>query len=186
MLQARIGLVKLLQNFEFNTCSRTQIPLKYSPSKLVLSPENGVWLKINKLSWDNRPLNGYFQFEKKKHNFTESYVTLLSLNEVPWWHLWYLVSIISENRWKSVHFAKLWSRVCQFFVWFSLFSKNFLPFFCAKICIQFWCEKKSRTSFYCWIYMIYFKNLVRFFNGVQKKQATLAWKRKKIQNVEFI
>ncbi|XP_031624600.1 probable cytochrome P450 6a20 [Contarinia nasturtii] len=46
MLQARIGLVKLLQNFEFSTCTRTQIPIKYSPKKLVLSPENGVWLKI--------------------------------------------------------------------------------------------------------------------------------------------
>lgn len=52
MLQARIGLVKLLQNFEFSTCDRTQIPIKYSPTKLVLSPENGTWLKITSLKHD--------------------------------------------------------------------------------------------------------------------------------------
>ncbi|XP_055312119.1 cytochrome P450 6a8-like [Sitodiplosis mosellana] len=50
MLQARIGLAILLQNFEFSTCSRTQIPIKYSPKKLVLSPENGTWLKVNKVT----------------------------------------------------------------------------------------------------------------------------------------
>ncbi|XP_031631295.1 cytochrome P450 6A1-like [Contarinia nasturtii] len=49
MLQARIGVVKLLQNFELSTCSRTQIPIKYSPKKLFLEPENGTWLKITKI-----------------------------------------------------------------------------------------------------------------------------------------
>lgn len=46
MMQARIGLVKLLQNFEFSICGRTQIPMKYCPKKLVLSPVSGTWLKI--------------------------------------------------------------------------------------------------------------------------------------------
>lgn len=49
MVQARIGLVKLLHNFEFSICARTQIPVKYSPKKLVLSPENGIWLKVTQL-----------------------------------------------------------------------------------------------------------------------------------------
>lgn len=49
MTQTRIGLVKLLQNFEFSTCSRTQIPIKYSSTILVLSPDNGTWLKVKKI-----------------------------------------------------------------------------------------------------------------------------------------
>lgn len=47
ILQAKIGLVKLLQSFEFSTCARTVIPLKYNPKKLILSPDNGVWLKLS-------------------------------------------------------------------------------------------------------------------------------------------
>lgn len=47
ILQAKIGLVKLLQHFEFSTCSRTPIPIKYSAKKLVLSPDNGMWLNIS-------------------------------------------------------------------------------------------------------------------------------------------
>lgn len=50
LTQTRIGLVKLLQNFEFSTCSRTQIPIKYSSKSIILSPENGNWLKITKIS----------------------------------------------------------------------------------------------------------------------------------------
>lgn len=49
-LEAKVGLVKLLQNFEFSTCTRSEIPIKYSPKKLVLSPENGVWLKVTKIT----------------------------------------------------------------------------------------------------------------------------------------
>ncbi len=46
MLQIRLGLVKLLENFEFSTCTRTQIPIKYNPKNVILSPENGTWLII--------------------------------------------------------------------------------------------------------------------------------------------
>lgn len=49
MLQTRIAIVKLLQNFEFSICSRTQIPLKFSSKSLFLSPEDGNWLKIKKI-----------------------------------------------------------------------------------------------------------------------------------------
>lgn len=49
MLEARIALVKLLQNFKFTTCTRTQIPVKYHKTKLVITPENGMWLKLQKI-----------------------------------------------------------------------------------------------------------------------------------------
>lgn len=49
ILDSKIGLVKLLQNFEFSVCSRTQIPVKYNAKKLILSPESDVWLKITKI-----------------------------------------------------------------------------------------------------------------------------------------
>lgn len=49
LMQTRIGLVKLLQNFEFSTCARTQIPFKYSLTSIIHSPENGTWLKIKKI-----------------------------------------------------------------------------------------------------------------------------------------
>lgn len=46
MFQARIALVKLLQNFEFSTCARTQIPMRYKINHVILTPENGMWLKM--------------------------------------------------------------------------------------------------------------------------------------------
>lgn len=49
MLESRISLIKLLQNFEFSICSRTQIPLKYSPQKFVLSPSCSTWLKVTRV-----------------------------------------------------------------------------------------------------------------------------------------
>lgn len=46
ILQVRIALVKLLQQFEFSTCSKTQIPIKYNPARLLLAPIDGIWLKV--------------------------------------------------------------------------------------------------------------------------------------------
>lgn len=137
MLQARIGLVKLLQHFEFTTCTRTQIPLKYSPSKLVLSPENGLWLKINKLPWDNRQLNGCFQFGKI--NFMEKHKKKIVSKGVTWQSALMIFMIFSQyylmNRCKEKE-KKLksswlcwivWSRVCRIFIY--CFRRFFLPFF---------------------------------------------------------
>lgn len=45
LLQMRVGLVKLLSNFEFSTCNRTEVPLKYDENKNVLRP-NQVWLNV--------------------------------------------------------------------------------------------------------------------------------------------
>lgn len=50
MMQAKIGLVVLLKNFVFSTTPKTDIPLEFSSLKLVLSPKNGVWLKLTPVS----------------------------------------------------------------------------------------------------------------------------------------
>lgn len=49
ILQVRIALVKLLQQFEFSTCPQTPIPMKYNPARLLLAPIDGIWLKVAKV-----------------------------------------------------------------------------------------------------------------------------------------
>lgn len=49
MMQARIGLVMLLNHFEFTTCSRTSIPLELDPSSFVLATKTGIYLKLKPL-----------------------------------------------------------------------------------------------------------------------------------------
>lgn len=49
MMQARVGLVTLIQNFEFTPCSKSTIPLVFSKRNLVLSPEGGLWLSVKKV-----------------------------------------------------------------------------------------------------------------------------------------
>lgn len=49
MMQARIGLVTLLRNFQFKVdASRTSIPIKISKSQPIISSDEGVWLNISK------------------------------------------------------------------------------------------------------------------------------------------
>lgn len=48
-LLIQTGLVSLLPNFKFSTCERTQIPIQYSSTKNTLIPENGVWLKVQRI-----------------------------------------------------------------------------------------------------------------------------------------
>ncbi|XP_058166249.1 cytochrome P450 6A1-like [Anopheles ziemanni] len=49
MLEARIGLSVLLMNFSFARCSKTNVPLVISSRHAVLTPEGGLWLKVEKL-----------------------------------------------------------------------------------------------------------------------------------------
>ncbi|XP_052870411.1 cytochrome P450 6A1-like [Anopheles cruzii] len=49
MLEARIGLSVLLMNFNFSRCSKTNVPLIISSRHAILTPEGGLWLKVEKL-----------------------------------------------------------------------------------------------------------------------------------------
>lgn len=46
IMQAKIGLAMLLSNFRFSTCPKTEKKLKIDQVKLTLTPQNGVWLKV--------------------------------------------------------------------------------------------------------------------------------------------
>lgn len=46
MMQARIGLLTLLNNFEVSLCSKTKIPLDFEPHPLMLTPKGGIYLKF--------------------------------------------------------------------------------------------------------------------------------------------
>lgn len=50
MMQARIGMAMLLNNYEFTKCDQTPIPLSISKTEFILSVEGGVYLKIRKIS----------------------------------------------------------------------------------------------------------------------------------------
>jgi len=49
-MQAKLGVVKLLLNFEFSTCEKTTIPMKFVPSSPFLAPVGGMWLNVEKLN----------------------------------------------------------------------------------------------------------------------------------------
>lgn len=49
MLQTKLGLAMLLKHFQFETCAKTQIPIKIDNVSLLLLPSSGVWLKANKM-----------------------------------------------------------------------------------------------------------------------------------------
>lgn len=48
-MQAKIGLIKLLKNFEFSTSKQTKIPLPISPVSFILVPDSGVHLKVKQI-----------------------------------------------------------------------------------------------------------------------------------------
>lgn len=50
VMQAKIGLVLLLSSFEFETCSRSVWPMKFDPSKNILTSKGGLYLRIKKLN----------------------------------------------------------------------------------------------------------------------------------------
>ncbi|KAL9708001.1 hypothetical protein quinque_011519 [Culex quinquefasciatus] len=49
MLQTKVGLAYLLQKFRFKPTARTPSPLKIAPSNVIMSPEGGLWLKVEKV-----------------------------------------------------------------------------------------------------------------------------------------
>lgn len=49
LMQSKLAIVKLVQNFEFEPTEKTPIPMKFIPSSPFLSPVGGMWLKVKKL-----------------------------------------------------------------------------------------------------------------------------------------
>lgn len=49
MMQARIGLIMLLKNFQFTLSSKTPSPLKLKKESFILSPEGGLWLDVRRV-----------------------------------------------------------------------------------------------------------------------------------------
>lgn len=49
LMQSRVGLAVLLNSFKFTPCSRSAIPLKFSVSKFILTPEDGLYLHVEKI-----------------------------------------------------------------------------------------------------------------------------------------
>jgi hypothetical protein len=49
MLQAKLGIAKLVVNFEFSPNEKTTIPMEFSPTALFLAPANKMWLSVRKL-----------------------------------------------------------------------------------------------------------------------------------------
>lgn len=49
LMQAKLGIVKILMNFKLSPCDKTAIPMKYKPSSPSMAPLGGVWLKVEKI-----------------------------------------------------------------------------------------------------------------------------------------
>ncbi|CAH2048653.1 unnamed protein product, partial [Iphiclides podalirius] len=49
MVAAKIAMVSLLRNFKFSACKKTQNPVKIDKVSVLLKPESGLWVKIEKL-----------------------------------------------------------------------------------------------------------------------------------------
>lgn len=49
MMQARIGLVTILNNFEISLGSKTTVPLVIEAKPIILSPDGGVYLKFKSI-----------------------------------------------------------------------------------------------------------------------------------------
>lgn len=50
MMQARVGLATMLLNFEFSICSETNLPKKLAVKEFIMSPENGMSLKLRAIT----------------------------------------------------------------------------------------------------------------------------------------
>jgi cytochrome P450 family 6 len=48
-LETKVGLATLLSKFKFRPSPKTKIPLSFSKKNIVLSPEDGLFLRIEKL-----------------------------------------------------------------------------------------------------------------------------------------
>jgi len=45
-MQTKVGLICLLSKYKFQTCEKTPDSLKIDPTKFIMAPIEGVWLKV--------------------------------------------------------------------------------------------------------------------------------------------
>lgn len=53
MMETRIGLTRLLNNYEFLPCSKTANPIEFDVSSVVLSAKGGIYLKVKSIPTGN-------------------------------------------------------------------------------------------------------------------------------------
>jgi cytochrome P450 family 6 len=49
LMQAKVGLIKLLTSFKFSPGSKTTIPMELSTTAPLLAPKYDMWLNVEKL-----------------------------------------------------------------------------------------------------------------------------------------
>ena len=49
LMQVKLGILKLINNYEFTVCHKTTIPMKFVPSSPFLAPVNGMWLTVKRI-----------------------------------------------------------------------------------------------------------------------------------------
>ena len=49
IMQAKIGLAMLLNNYKFEPCSRSVNPIEFANNVFILTPKDGVYLKVTKV-----------------------------------------------------------------------------------------------------------------------------------------
>lgn len=50
MMQIRIGLITLFNNFEFLSCTKTPVPMVFGASPLVLSPKDDIVVRVKRIN----------------------------------------------------------------------------------------------------------------------------------------
>jgi len=45
-MEMKLALTELLTKYEVEPCEKTDIPMRFSKMSLIVTPENGIWLKF--------------------------------------------------------------------------------------------------------------------------------------------
>lgn len=48
-MQVKVGIITLIRNFKFSTCSKTSIPIQIDKTNMLVNPLGGVYLKVEEI-----------------------------------------------------------------------------------------------------------------------------------------
>lgn len=51
MMQSKIGIVKILLNYELSLCDKSTVPMVFHPAQAFLAPIDGMWLNVKKIGY---------------------------------------------------------------------------------------------------------------------------------------